>query len=163
MVEYLQLVNKHNRLIGKVTRDEVIKKALPHRGVTMIVMNSKREIFVHQRTFTKDIYPGLYDIFVGGGLQYGETFRQGAIREVREELGIKNPKPIFLCRSVVKNKQDWTFSRVYKVVYDGNLRLQKAEILSGYYISTKNLEKEFKKKNFIKWAVITYHKIKKYI
>lgn len=44
-------------------------------------------LLIQKRTANKHIWPGLWDVTVGGGVDAGETTRQGAEREVREELG----------------------------------------------------------------------------
>jgi len=45
-------------------------------------------IYVHRRTDTKRIFPGLYDMFVGGVSTTGEESPLTAAREVAEELGL---------------------------------------------------------------------------
>ncbi|KAL9179282.1 hypothetical protein ACHAXT_008572 [Thalassiosira profunda] len=46
------------------------------------------DVYVHQRTSTKQIFPSLYDMFVGGVSTSGEPSRLTAAREVAEELGL---------------------------------------------------------------------------
>ena len=43
----------------------------------------------------KDYCPGFIDLAAGGVIGAGEDEDISAIREVEEELGITNPKPIF--------------------------------------------------------------------
>ena len=45
-------------------------------------------LLIQQRTRSKFIFPNLWDVSVGGGVDAGETSRRGAEREVREELGV---------------------------------------------------------------------------
>jgi NUDIX domain-containing protein len=49
------------------------------------IRNTAGEIWVHRRTDTKDVYPGLYDMVVGGVLASGEAWEDGARRELKEE------------------------------------------------------------------------------
>ncbi|WP_020494976.1 NUDIX hydrolase [Sciscionella marina] len=54
-------------------------------------------IYVHQRTFTKDVFPGLFDCWAGGVLAAGESVAEGARRELAEELGVRGValEPLF--------------------------------------------------------------------
>ena len=44
-------------------------------------------MLIQQRTLEKIIWPGRWDVSAAGGVDAGETSRQAAEREVREELG----------------------------------------------------------------------------
>lgn len=55
--------------------------------VHVCVFDHRGRLLVQQRAPEKFIWPGLWDVSVGGGVDAGETSRQGAEREVREELG----------------------------------------------------------------------------
>ena len=54
------------------------------------------EIYVHQRTSTKRVFPSLYDMFVGGVSTSGEGSKLTAAREVGEELGLTRALNILL-------------------------------------------------------------------
>ena len=49
----------------------------------------KIQVLVQRRSFKKDSYPGLLDISAAGHLDPGETYENGAYRELEEELGVK--------------------------------------------------------------------------
>lgn len=55
--------------------------------VHVCLFDSRGRMLIQRRTESKRIWPGLWDVTVGGGVDAGETTRQGAEREVREELG----------------------------------------------------------------------------
>ena len=55
--------------------------------VHVCIFDSAGRLLIQRRTPEKFIWPGLWDVSVGGGVDAGETSRQGAEREVREELG----------------------------------------------------------------------------
>ncbi len=56
--------------------------------VHVCVFDSRGRLLIQQRAPEKFIFPNLWDVSVGGGVDAGETSRQGAEREVREELGV---------------------------------------------------------------------------
>ncbi len=55
--------------------------------VHVCVFDSLGRLLIQRRAEEKYIWPGLWDVSIGGGVDAGETSRQGAQREFREELG----------------------------------------------------------------------------
>ncbi len=86
--ELVDVVDLDDRVIGVATRAEVRSQNLRHRCAEIAVVNSAGEIYVHRRTETKDVYPGMYDMVVGGVLATEESWDEGATRELAEETGI---------------------------------------------------------------------------
>ena len=86
--ELVDIVNQDDRVIGIATRAEMRARNLRHRCAEIAVVKTGGEIYVHRRTDTKDVYPGIYDMVVGGVLASGESWDRGAARELAEETGI---------------------------------------------------------------------------
>ena len=59
--ELLDVVNSDNQVIGQNTRGEIHRLNQRHRACHMIVFNSRGEVFVQQRSLSKDNSPGLWD------------------------------------------------------------------------------------------------------
>ena len=55
--------------------------------VHVCIFNGLGQMLIQQRSPEKTIWPELWDVSIGGGVDAGETSRQGAVREVGEELG----------------------------------------------------------------------------
>ena len=55
--------------------------------VHICIFNAKGQLLIQQRSMRKDAFPGKWDVSAAGGVDAGETSRQGAEREVWEELG----------------------------------------------------------------------------
>jgi isopentenyldiphosphate isomerase len=131
--EPVDVVDDAGRTIAVVTRREMRARRLPHRATYVLVFNRRDELFVHLRTPTKDVFPGHWDVAVGGVLAAGESFAEGARRELAEELGVDaTPEPLFPFR--------WTdaatdvHGMVYRARHDGPFRLQATEIVSGEFL-----------------------------
>ena len=97
--EFVEMVDGYGRPLGMVPRKLVHKLNLLHRGIGLVVakdgsiqqpgrLNKMPDLYVHQRTATKRIFPSLYDQFVGGVSTAKEPARLTAAREVAEELGL---------------------------------------------------------------------------
>ena len=100
-MEIVDMVNQNGDILGSLPRPFVHTYNILHRGIGMIVSqdvsildrenfrNTMPNIYVHQRTDTKRIFPSMYDMFVGGVSCRGESAELTAAREVAEELGLK--------------------------------------------------------------------------
>jgi isopentenyldiphosphate isomerase len=99
----------------------------------VLVFNRRGELFIHLRTPTKDVYPSYWDVAVGGVLAAGESFADGARREVREELGVTTePEPLFAVRYA--DAATVAQGMAYRVVHDGPFTLQPEEIVRGEFV-----------------------------
>ena len=61
---------------------------LLHRGIGAVIINSNLDLFVHQRAANKRIFPSMWDMFVGGVCQTGESPHDTVLRELCEEVGL---------------------------------------------------------------------------
>jgi isopentenyldiphosphate isomerase len=137
--EIVDLIDTRNEVIGKETRREVRSRNLLHRGVGILCWNSRGEIYVHRRTATKDIFPSLHDMFVGGMVTSGETFLDAARREIEEELGIQGPEPRLLFHHLYLGPRNRAWVAVHEVTWDGPIRHQESEVAWGSYLSVRDL------------------------
>ena len=97
-IEMSDMVDCSGTILGSLPRLLVHKYNFLHRGVGIIIYDNKHlkkndafdtfDIYCHQRTATKRIFPSLYDMFVGGVSISGEDSKLTAAREVAEELGL---------------------------------------------------------------------------
>ncbi len=86
--ELVEEVDETGAVVRVVTRREIRARNLRHRNVGVFVQRGDGAIVVHQRAPWKDIHPSLWDIAFGGVPDVGESDRQAAIRELREEAGL---------------------------------------------------------------------------
>jgi 8-oxo-dGTP pyrophosphatase MutT (NUDIX family) len=113
---------------------------LIHRACYILVFNSRGELFVHQRTDTKDVYPGFFDLAAGGVVLAGESYDAAAQRELAEELGIADQPLTALFDFFWEDAHCRVWGRVYRCVHDGPMRLQPEEIVSGRFMPPEIVE-----------------------
>ena len=89
--EILEIVDSHDRVIGRATRGEIHRKGVMHRAVHIFVFNSDGEIYIQRRSALKDRHPLKLDSSAAGHVDPGESYEQTAVRELEEELGITAP------------------------------------------------------------------------
>lgn len=87
MIEYLDIVNENDEVIGRDTRKNVHDNYEIHRGVHVFVVDRQDRILIQRRSTKKDYYPGYLDISVGAQVSSGETYEAAGKRELWEELG----------------------------------------------------------------------------
>jgi isopentenyldiphosphate isomerase len=129
--EWVDLVDEGDQVIGRVTRAQMRAENLLHRSVAVLCQSSSGQVYVHRRTDSKDVFPGLYDMFVGGVVAAGESYDETATREIGEELGIIGPRPEPLFRHRYEGPGSRALIAVYRVTWDGPIVHQPSEVAWG--------------------------------
>lgn len=88
MDEYLDVVNEHDEVVGFALFEDVYKNMSRHRVVHILIFNSQNELLLQMRSVQKKAHPQHWSTSVGGHVQKGETYKQAALREAAEELGV---------------------------------------------------------------------------
>jgi isopentenyldiphosphate isomerase len=131
--ESVDQVDEEDHVVGRVTRAQMRALNLLHRSVAVMCQDARGRIYVQRRSETKDVFPGLYDMFVGGVVAAGESYEAAARREIEEELGIAGPQPALLFRHRYDGPCSRSHTFVYRVVWDGPIRHQLSEVAWGGY------------------------------
>lgn len=71
-----------------LVRGQRIPREYRHAVVEIFVLHEDGDILLMQRDKNKPNYPGLWESGAGGSVLKGESFEEGAKRELREETGI---------------------------------------------------------------------------
>lgn len=130
----VDVVDLDNNIVGSAPRSVVRGQNLLHRGVGILVKNSRGEVYVHRRTATKDVFPSLYDMFVGGVVDQGETYLAAALREVHEELGVETTELEHLFTYLYQGPHNRSWIDVYRALWDGPIRHQPEEVEWGAWL-----------------------------
>ncbi|WP_424214552.1 NUDIX domain-containing protein [Streptomyces sp. BI20] len=127
--EVLDVVDAADRVTGRAPRGRVYAERLRHRCVFVLVRDGAGQVFVHRRTDTKQVFPGCWDLFVGGVVGAGEGYDEAALREAEEELGVsglERPTPLF--RFLFEGEAGSWWSAVYEVRWEGPVSPQESEV-----------------------------------
>jgi 8-oxo-dGTP pyrophosphatase MutT (NUDIX family) len=82
----------------------------------------------------------MYDMTAGGVLAAGESYLDGARRELAEELGVAGPEPRFLFKHRYHGRENPSWSSLYEVTWDGPIRSQASEIAWGAFLTLEELD-----------------------
>lgn len=95
--ELFPVVDEEGNIIGSATRGECHGGSkLLHPVVHLHVFDRNGRLYLQKRPGWKDIQPGKWDTAVGGHIDLGENVDIALRREVREELGLTDFKPVFI-------------------------------------------------------------------
>jgi len=121
--EYLDIVDENDKVIGKDLRENIWKKGLEHnvRVVNIFVFNKEGKLLLPERSMNRRIFPGCFDFSCGEHVLAGEDYYDAAIRGLKEELGIENPKLIELGKLTPRDGVS-CFMKVYQLNYDGKIK-----------------------------------------
>ena len=96
MAEQIDILTSDGKKTGEVrSRDEVHTLGLWHRTVHILLFAAQGNILFQLRAHDKENNPNLYDTSCAGHISAGDESLESALREIREELGLKkNPEDL---------------------------------------------------------------------
>ena len=133
--ELIAWVDEADQLLGSLPRAELPARGLVGRGTFILLFNSAGELCVHQRTFSKALYPGYWDVAAGGMVLATESYAESAARELAEELGIADVALREHARFYFEQPDNRLWCGVFSVVSDAPLQLQAEEVLQARFVS----------------------------
>ncbi len=137
--EIVQIVDERNSEIGTVARRLMREQNLIHRASYILVFNRRDELFVQQRTLSKDIYPGYHDIAAGGVVVAGESYEESAERELAEELGVSGV-PLLPCFDhYYEDERNRVWGRIFRCRHEGPFTLQPEEVAGGRFMTLEQV------------------------
>ena len=134
-MEELDLINGQNKVIGKAPRKEIEKKGLLYRCAGVYVLVGGK-ICVQKRASSKKIRPLHYSI-VEETVKSGETFKQAAIRGVKEEIGLGAKNLKALGEITIKDQayNDNFLFKIFSAEGTGKISIDKNEVDSAKLLS----------------------------
>lgn len=132
-----------------LVRGEKIPNGLRHAVSEVFVMHKDGSILLMQRDFDKPNYPGIWQSGASGSVLKGESFAEGAKRELLEETGIIAKDDLENLYYVVT---DTTIYRGYLYITDiskENIRLQKGETSAFRWVTGQEFKEVFYSNQFV--------------
>jgi isopentenyldiphosphate isomerase len=89
MEEWVDLLDSEGKYTGqKILKSEAHQKGLFHPTVHIWFYTPNTEVLLQQRAQIKKTFPLYWDVSVAGHVGAGESIISGAIREIKEEIGL---------------------------------------------------------------------------
>ena len=136
--ELVDVVDELDRVVATVPRPRMRAENLRHRSVGIVVRHPDGRVLVHRRADDKDVWPGQWDVAVGGVVAAGESYAEAARRELAEEVGIEaEPQPIGTGR--FDDERVRTITHLYEVVHAGPYRFTDGEVAEALLVTLDEL------------------------
>ena len=137
--ELIDILTKDGKPTNKsALKSEIHKKGYYHNTAHIWFYTKEGEVLLAQRAASKTIFPLLWDVSVAGHIDSSETIKEGAIREIHEEIGLRihinklNKIGVFPCfqnypNGIIDNEFHHTFLTELTVGFS-TLNFQKEEV-----------------------------------
>ena len=137
--EQVAIIDGSGAVVGSAPRSVMRRDNLPHVVVAVLVRDSVGRIYVHRRTGSKDVFPGMHDAWVAGCMTFGEAPESAVVRELEEELGIVGTpvRPLFTAWYADASTRH--LCHAFTTTYDGPITHQASEIESGGWLTVAEL------------------------
>lgn len=138
-MEFMDIVNNENQVIGNASINDIYAKKLTHRIVHILIFNNKGEMAIHFRSKHKSFCPLHWSTAVGGHVQKGETPHQAAIREMDEELRISPEITLLFADEYFKGNHK-KFLSIFKTIYNGPFNENPEEVVEVKFFTIEKLK-----------------------
>ena len=119
-----------------------------HRAVYAFIIDQNSNVLLQKRSKDKKLWPGKWDVIVGGHVRTGEFGRQAVIRECKEELGIEitdddikyivGTTSVYNKNGYINNHYDECYL-ILKQIDTKSLKLQKDEVEDVKFFTCEDL------------------------
>ena len=137
------IVSDSDQIIGHRSRYQAYEEKAMLRSVQIFIYNSERKLYIQKRSKNKSRYPSYFCASVAGHVEPGESYQEAAIREIKEELGLKKIENL---KIIAKEKtpvgeNNYAMMTLFIATTAGEpMTLQKKEIESGEFYSIKKIQ-----------------------
>lgn len=139
--ELVDVVDEHDVVVAVVDRRRMRAERLRHRAVFIMVTSSDGRLLVHRRSDAKDLWPGWWDVAVGGVVASGECFDAAARRELAEEIGVDHPQVVLhpVGGGHYTDDEVSLIGRCYTATWDGPLHFADGEVAEARWVTGTEL------------------------
>lgn len=120
---------------GMVSRTEMRTRNLCHRAVFVVVHSGDGRLLVHRRAESKDLWPGWWDIAVGGVVIGNESYEVAASRELDEEIGLSGVTLEHVCDGEYRDDLVHLIGRCFRVQSDGPFIYRDGEVEEARFVT----------------------------
>jgi 8-oxo-dGTP pyrophosphatase MutT (NUDIX family) len=150
--ELVDEVDIDDRVLRVVPRSVMRRDRLRHRAVFVAVTDGEGRLLVHRRSDGKDVWPGWFDIAVGGVVASGESYESAATREVAEEVGVTDAECEVLDAGRARSYDDDQVSllgRCFRVCHPGPFLFSDGEITEAWWSPMEDVEAMIRRESFL--------------
>ena len=147
--ELVDVVDEHDRVVDTVRRAEMRRRRLRHRCTFVVVRSSDGGVLVHRRSDLKDLWPGAWDLAVGGVVTSGEAWEPAARRELAEEVGISGVDLELIGEGSYADEHVDEVARMWTVTWDGPVTFDDGEVVEAHVVTLDELRARLARDPFV--------------
>jgi isopentenyldiphosphate isomerase len=144
----VDIVDADDHVIEVVTRREMRAQNLRHRSVGIAVLDAGGRVLIHRRAEHKDVWPGRWDLAVGGVVDSGETWEAAASRELAEEVGSR-ASIREIGRGSYEDRDVTAIVRMFVAHDDGPFTFADGEVVEAFFVSMDELRERIGRDVFV--------------
>jgi isopentenyldiphosphate isomerase len=144
----VDIVDLDDNVVGVATRRQMRAENLLHRSVGIAVIDSEHRVLIHRRAETKDVWPGRWDLAVGGVVDTGESWEDAAARELAEEIG-SHASPQEIGRGRFEDDAVRAIGRIYVARDDGPFEFVDGEVVEALFVTFDELRERLTRDSFV--------------
>ena len=126
-------------LVGACLRSVMRRDNAWHAASSIVVRGPGDGVYLHRRTLSKDVFPGLLDFAACGVLLAGEDPVVGALRELDEELGVHGVELVPLGVVTYADEHTRYHAHRFTTTWSGTIRWQPEEVAWGDWVPLQEL------------------------
>ncbi|GAB4497078.1 MAG: hypothetical protein OHK003_04420 [Anaerolineales bacterium] len=155
--ELLDIVDDEDEVTGQAMRSVVHQQGLWHRGVHVFLFNERGEMLIQKRSADRASSPSLLDCSVSEHVQAGESYRDAAMRGLKEEMGVEGIEIECLGKIQMEyGPNDNEISEIYEGKLNGKqAQFDPVEIAEIKFMSLDEIQRGItnEKKSYCGWFV----------
>ncbi|MDG4950655.1 isopentenyl-diphosphate Delta-isomerase [Weeksellaceae bacterium KMM 9724] len=144
--ENVVLITEQDEPIGLMEKQEAHVAGVLHRAFSVFIFNDKGELLIQQRAFEKYHTPGKWTNTCCSHPRDGETYEEGAIRRLQEEMGFTCPIEYqfnFIYKADVgQGLTEHELDYVFKGVYNEEPVINPEEVAAYKWIDFDELQQD---------------------
>ncbi len=144
--ECFDVVDENDVVLRQATRREVHANGWRHRAIHVFAFNKAGDLFLQKRSHLKDAHPGVWDSSAAGHLDAGESYASAVVRELEEELGIREREPEWIATLPATAATGWEHVHLFRVDAPKRLRYPCAEVETGAYFPVEIVDRWIEKR-----------------
>jgi len=143
-MEFLDVINDEDIVIGRASKEEIYEKSLQHRIVHVLIFNERGEMALQLRSKNVSFCPSYWSTTVGGHVQAGESYEEAALREFQEELGITTKIDFMAKDKYIDKRPLKKFLGTFKTIYNGPFNVDPQAVEKVEFFSLEKIQEMVK-------------------
>ena len=157
-MELVDVLNGQKELTGNTVDKHEVPEGFYRLSVHIWIMNDNGELLLQQRLSSAHKFPNMWTN-TGGAVQAGETSIEGAIRELKEELGIEIKKEELEFIASYKRPRDYAdVWLLIKNIDINDITIAEDEVQDVKWVTIKESEKMLENNQAVK-SSYDYYKL----